>query len=211
MALVEGQRCTVPIQICARWLDPPDKPQRSCLEFRSPSRCPGGARPMRYCIDQYEYTPPGYTLPIAHVNWTEAQLICNSMQKRLCLEEEWEFACEGADALPYPYGFVRNGALCNHDVKDALFTKAGNLIDRRVSATSLPHCKSPFGVFNMVGNVDEWTTRTAPAGETLPHRSILRGGWWLTGRNRCRAATDSHGESYAGPQTGFRCCKAARR
>ena len=93
---------------------------------------------MRYCIDRYEYTPPGYTLPIAHVNWTEAQLICQHMQKRLCLEEEWEFACEGADALPYPYGFVRNGAICNHDIPEALFTNIGNLIDRRVSATSLP-------------------------------------------------------------------------
>jgi len=208
MALIEGQRCTVPVQICGRWLDPPDKPQRSCAYFRSPSQCQGGTRSLRFCIDRYEYTPKGYALPLVHVNWTEAQILCGKMEKRLCLEDEWEFACEGTDALPYPYGFERNGALCNHDLGTALFTSDGKLIDRRVPAASLPLCRSPFGVFNLVGNVDEWTTRVD---DDLPHRSILRGGWWLTGRNRCRAATDSHGERYAGPQTGFRCCKPARR
>lgn len=209
MALIQGARCTVPIQICTRWLDPPDKPQRSCAQFKSPSTCQGGTRALRFCIDRYEYTPDGYSLPLVHVNWTEAQLLCGKMQRRLCLEDEWEFACEGTDALPYPYGFERNGALCNHDVAAALFTSDGKLIDRRVPATSLLECKSQFGVFNLVGNVDEWTTRVGD--DMLPHRSILRGGWWLTGRNRCRAATDSHGEHYAGPQTGFRCCKSARR
>jgi formylglycine-generating enzyme required for sulfatase activity len=102
---------------------------------------------------------------------------------------------------------VRDGTACNHDIQEALFTPLGKLIDRRLSADALPRCKSPFGVFNLVGNVDEWTTRTT---NEAPMRSILRGGWWLQGRNRCRAATDSHQETYAGPQTGFRCCKAAR-
>jgi len=45
---------------------------------------------------------------------------------------------------------------------------------------------------------------------TAPRRAILRGGWWLIGRNRCRAATDNHSELYAGVQTGFRCCRAPR-
>ena len=110
-------------------------------------------------------------------------------------------------ASPYPYGNVRDGARCNHDVVGDLFSMRGKLVDRRVPAASLPSCESPFGVRNLVGNVDEWTTR---AGNESPWRSILRGGWWLTGRNRCRAATESHNEIYAGPQTGFRCCKEAR-
>ncbi len=206
MQLVDGNRCPTAIQTCKGWVDEPGRPKRACGEFAEPSVCQGKPRSMRYCIDRYEFTPKGYTLPLVHVSWTEAQTMCGRMGKRLCHEAEWEFACEGEQALPYPYGYKRDGARCNHD-RGSLFTRRGKLVDQRVPTESLDRCESPFGVFNLVGNVDEWTTR--PSG-TRPHRSILRGGWWLTGRSRCRAATSSHSEIYAGPQTGFRCCKAAR-
>ena len=208
MELVDGQRCLVPEQQCLRWLEVPgQEPQRSCAEFKAPSVCTGGRQAMRYCIDRYEYTPKGWSLPLVNVSWGEAQNICGAMDKRLCREEEWEFACEGPEALPYPYGYVRDGAACNHDRAD-LFDPRAKLRDQRVATDSLPRCKSPFGVFDLVGNVDEWTTRES---RDPPWRSILRGGWWLTGRNRCRAATESHSEIYAGSQTSFRCCKAARK
>jgi formylglycine-generating enzyme required for sulfatase activity len=161
---------------------------------------------MRYCIDRYEFTAPGEKLPIVNVAFPEAEHLCRKMDKRICFEQEWEFACEGPEAWPYPYGFVRDGKRCNHD-KDNLFVRGNELYDQRVAADSLPDCKSPFGVFNLVGNVDEWTHRP---GTKPPNRSILRGGWWLMGRSRCRAATSSHNETYAGAQTGFRCCKPAR-
>jgi sulfatase modifying factor 1 len=207
MEKVEGARCLNPIQECKRWLVVPgQQPERSCAEF-APTRCTGGHQNLRYCIDRYEYTPKGWELPLVHVSWSEAQTICRAEEKRLCREEEWEFACEGPEAFPYPYGYVRDGAACNHDL-DELFDPRGKLRDQRVAGDSRPRCKSPFGVFNLVGNVDEWTTRS---GNEPPWRSILRGGWWLTGRNRCRAATESHNEIYAGPQTSFRCCKEARK
>jgi formylglycine-generating enzyme required for sulfatase activity len=206
MVLVDGKRCGLVVQECLRWIDPPGMPQRACGEFARPTPCRGAERPMRFCIDRYEYQPASYRLPLVHVAWSEAQAICRALDKRLCHEEEWEFACEGEQASPYPYGWVRDGSACNND-REELFTLRGKLIDRRVAADALPRCKSPFGVFNLVGNVDEWTARSSAE---PGRRSILRGGWWLTGRSRCRAATDAHGESYAGPQTGFRCCKAAR-
>jgi formylglycine-generating enzyme required for sulfatase activity len=210
MVHIEGVRCSVPVQKCKRWL-----PRRSagrkiaCAEFEAPSICEGAKRKLDFCIDRLEFTPPGYTYPLTHVSWGEAQNLCREMDKRLCLETEWEFACEGPDALPFPYGYVRDPKRCNHDFpEEELVTAPDRWIDRRVAADALPGCKSPFGVLNMVGNVDEWTTRE---GREAPRRAILRGGWWLIGRNRCRAATDNHSELYAGVQTGFRCCKAARR
>lgn len=209
MVLAEGLRCSVPIQRCKRWLPRTSVGEKiACAEFAEPSECTGSRRSMRYCIDRYELTPPGYGLPLTHVNWTEAQNLCRAMDKRLCMEDEWEFACEGPDALPYPYGYVRDAKRCNHDFpEEELVTGPDQFIDHRVAKDARPECTSPFGVVNMVGNVDEWTTR--PSGEP-GHRAILRGGWWLIGRNRCRAATSNHGERYAGMQTGVRCCKAAR-
>lgn len=206
MVLVEGVRCGLVRQVCKGFIDPPGMPERACREYERPTPCDGAKSRMRYCIDRYEFTAPGEKLPMVNVAWSEAQLLCGKMDKRLCFEGEWEFACEGPEAWPYPYGFIRDGKRCNHD-KDNLFIRGNELFDQRVPADSLPECKSPFGVFNIVGNVDEWTHRP---GAKAPHRSILRGGWWLMGRSRCRAATGSHGESYAGAQTGFRCCKQAR-
>ena len=73
MVLVEGERCTLPIQECKYWVDDPGMPNRACGEFEQ-SRCKGAKQPMRYCIDRYEYTPPGYTYPIVNVSWGEAEM-----------------------------------------------------------------------------------------------------------------------------------------
>jgi len=210
MLRVQGIRCASPVQRCLRWLPRRSGGQKiACAEFAARSVCKGLKYRMDYCIDRYEFTPPGYTYPITHVNWTEAQNLCAAMDKRLCFEDEWEFACEGPQALPYPYGYVRDANRCNHDFPESeLVATDGAFIDRRVRADALPECKSPFGVLNLVGNVDEWTTRRAAE---PGKRAVLRGGWWLIGRNRCRAATANHGEVYAGMQTGFRCCRAVRK
>ncbi len=206
MVLVDGERCGLVEQVCKGYIDPPGMPKRACREYERPSVCEGAKKHMRFCIDRYEFTAPGHVLPLVNVSWPEAQHLCRKMDKRICFEREWEFACEGPEAWPYPYGFVRDGERCNHD-KDNLFIRGNDMYDQRVPADALPRCKSPFGVYNLVGNVDEWTHR--PTNEA-PNRSILRGGWWLMGRSRCRAATGSHNETYAGAQTGFRCCKPAR-
>ncbi len=207
MVLVEGVRCGLAQQECLRWVDPPGGlPQRACGEFSQPTVCRGVRQTMRFCIDRTEFTAPGERLPLVHVSFSEAELLCRKQQKRMCDEREWEFACEGPEALPFPYGYLRDGPRCNHDL-DNLFV-AGKLVDQRVAADARLECRSPFGVLNLVGNVDEWCQR---AGSQFPWRAVLKGGWWLTGRNRCRAVTDSHNETYAGPQTGFRCCRESRR
>lgn len=72
-------------------------------------------------------------------------------------------------------------------------------------------CTSPFGVRDLAGGVDEWTTRV---GRTPPggYDSILKGGYGggEPVRNRCRPATGAHGPSFRYYQIGFRCCSDAR-
>jgi formylglycine-generating enzyme required for sulfatase activity len=106
---------------------------------------------------------------------------------------------------PYPYGWKRDSSICNFDKTD-LGGPEEKLKDLRAPVDAYPSCLSPFGVHDMVGNVDEWVERENMA---APNRSALRGGWWLPGRNRCRAATTAHPEQYSGKQVGFRCCKDA--
>ena len=203
MVMVEGDYCPIVRQDCLQWLESPERFfYARCAEYEPFSLCLAQREHKRFCIDRYEYTAPREELPSSHRSWTAAQRICQAQGKRLCAESEWEFACEGEAMLPYPYGFVRDPQVCNFDRTD-LFEPDGSLRDLREPSDARPACASPFGVVNMVGNLDEWTTRE---GTQLPHRSVLRGGWWMPARDRCRAATTAHDEIYEGPQTGFRCC-----
>lgn len=208
MILVEGEYCPDVRQRCLRYLDDgvPGAflSHHRCAEFDPVPQCLSARAHRRFCIDRDEYVAPGADKPLVDQSWTMAKDLCESQGKRLCFESEWQFACEGEQLLPYPYGFKRDAKRCNHDLTDLEYR--GKLRDKRVRPGDRPDCTSPFGVRNMVGNVDEWTERD---GMQKPWRSSLRGGWWLAGRNNCGAATTGHDEFYFGPQTGVRCCSNA--
>lgn len=206
MVLVHGNACTEARQTCLSWLDTDsgEVPKR-CANFSTNVVCTGERKPMTFCIDRWEYTKAAGEVPVANVSWTVSKDMCRSMGKRLCTESEWVFACEGEDMLPYPTGYSREPNKCHFDQMD-LVDKKGKMRDLRRPGTEMPACASPFGVMNMIGNVDEWTEREKA---WTPWRASLKGGWWLAGRNRCRPATTGHDEYFFEVQTGFRCCKDA--
>jgi hypothetical protein len=208
MVLVDGTYCPNVKQTCIRWVDPPTSafPFTRCAEWKKPAVCEGDRVHKRYCIDKEEYVRAPDALPLVRLDWNEAEATCGEKGAHLCTEPEWEFACEGEEMLPYPYGFVRDPTACNFDRTD-LGKMGDGLIDHRAPADEFPRCVSPFGVHDMVGNVDEWTRNEHAV---APHRSALHGGWWLPGRNNCRQATLGHTEDYGGKQVGFRCCRDAR-
>jgi formylglycine-generating enzyme required for sulfatase activity len=208
MLLVDGMYCPQPKQVCKRWMDPLSSVYAfyRCAEYEAPSTCTSPQREHeRFCIDRDEYVRPGDALPLANQSWTSASRVCARDGKRLCLESEWQFACEGEEMRPYPYGFVRDATLCNIDQPHLGKPQAG-LTDLRAPVTAYPECLSPFGVHDMSGNVEEWTTLDHGK---APERSAMKGAWWLPGKNNCRAVTLGHGEIYAGPQVGVRCCRDA--
>ncbi len=208
MVLVEGMYCPEVKQICKRWMDPPSSPYGyfRCAEYDEPATCVSPARVQkRFCIDREEYVRPGDSLPLANQSWTSAARICAADGKRLCLESEWQFACEGEEMRPYPYGFSRDKTACNIDQPHLGKPQTG-LTDLRAPVSAYPDCLSPFGVHDMSGNVEEWATLDRGK---APDRSTMKGAWWLPGKNNCRAATLGHGETYEGPQVGVRCCKEA--
>lgn len=208
MLIVDGDHCADAEQTCLRWLDPPPYANLRCGEYAKPAKCKGATSHRRFCIDRDEYAEPsptgnaGDALPVVNKNWLEAKSLCEARGARLCKEAEWELACEGPELSPYPYGFKRDSSICNLDRTD-LGGPMEKLTDHRAPLSAFPRCVSPYGVHDLVGNVDEWVERE---GVAPPRRSALRGGWWLPGRNRCRAATLHHGEDYFAKQVGFRCC-----
>jgi Sulfatase-modifying factor enzyme 1 len=212
MVAVEGEYCTEVRQECKKWLDDPKLPYARCGEYQPESTCVGERVPMHYCMDRYEYTKPGDTLPMNHASFVVASDVCKSVGKRICTESEWNFACEGEEMRPYPYGFERK-AVCNQDrPKEELYDSSNKkfqvLADRRMPAGANPDCVSPFGVYDMVGNVDEPVLRESQR-YNYPYRNGLKGGWWMPARNRCRPATTKHDDHYEDIQVGVRCCADA--
>lgn len=194
-----------------------------CLEYASPTKCLSSERiPMRFCVDRYEFPNEKGAIPSLLISWTEAKAKCESLGKRLCTEREFNFACEGEEMLPYTYGYVRDPEKCSVDKAYRKRTKKlfryekcmqrpackDHLaeLDQRLPAGSLPACVSPFGVFDMNGNINEWVEIP---GKKYPDRSGLKGGWWGPVRGRCRPTVDFHKEDDFGYEEGFRCCSDA--
>ncbi|HEU5075503.1 MAG TPA: SUMF1/EgtB/PvdO family nonheme iron enzyme [Polyangiaceae bacterium] len=202
MVLVEGDYCPNVEQRCLRYLDPPGRyEQFRCAEYAKPVCRSKERKRLRYCIDRDEYAEPGEHLPANHRSFTHAEKACGSLGKRVCLESEWNFACEGEEMLPYPYGLSRDPSACNADRTDIL-TSGGELRDLRAPAGAYPRCVSPFGVRNLSGNLEEFVAMDGPG----PARPAMKGAYWQPSRNFCRAAQTAHDRYYNGTETGFRCC-----
>ncbi len=204
MVLVEGEYCPEVQHHCLRYLDPPGRYHRfRCAEYGEP-RCLGKRVHKRFCIDRDEYAPKGEALPANYQSWSSADQYCRTVGKRVCLESEWNFACEGEEMRPYPYGFRRDPSACNADHTD-IFTEQKQLRDLRATAGDYPRCVSPFGVRNLSGTLEEFVTRDG----TKPAKPAMKGAYWQPSRNHCRAAQTAHDQYYRGIETGFRCCADA--
>ncbi len=152
------------------------------------------SRGMHFCIDRFEYPDRKGDYPIIAVTWREAVGLCEQRGRRLCTEDEWTFACEGEEALPYANGYTRDATAC---VIDRTWRRVDEtMLVSRDRATALsevdylwqgeasganPRCRSPFGVYDMTG-------------------------YWGPVRTRCRPSTRAHDEDFYFYQQGFRCC-----
>ena len=119
-------------------------------------------------------------MPQAHISREQAALACKNAGKRLCTDEEWITACKGKKPTTWPYGDEQKVGRCNDNgisSFQALFGPDGggpppqsaytweNLNDPRLNqakntcAPSGRHkkCKNSFKVYDMVGNLHEWT------------------------------------------------------
>jgi formylglycine-generating enzyme required for sulfatase activity len=95
--------------------------------------------------------PPGQERhPVTGVSWHDAMAYCQWLSQatgrryRLPTEAEWEKAARGKDGHRYPWG---------NEWDDARVNRTGEA----APVDAIPQGGSPFGVLDLIGNVQEWT------------------------------------------------------
>lgn len=87
--------------------------------------------------------------PAVNVTWFDAKAYCESLGKRLPTEEEWEKAARGPEGNTFSWGNK-----FNKDKANSGFSK----ISSSAPVGTFPKDVSFYNVFDMTGNVSEWTS-----------------------------------------------------
>jgi formylglycine-generating enzyme required for sulfatase activity len=178
----------------------------------------GAATNIRVCMDQFEAPNTRGARPLVMQSYKTAKQWCARRNKRVCTEQEWEFACEGRDHRALSYGWHVDVALCNsgktwrsYDAAklygdDADSQKEVERLWQGAPSGSFDRCVSPFGIYDMNGNVEEWVTSR----KRRKYPGALMGGFWAKPWTGCRGTNDAHEPKFKFYETGFRCCMSPR-
>lgn len=156
--------------------------------------------------------PQGYATGLV------AEAACAAAGKRLCSEDEFVTACRGERDTLFPYGPDFEEGACNvfrEDHPASLLHDNPSLghLDPRLNRVpgqkgpllhvtgDFPKCVSRWGddgVYDLVGNLDEWLDE--------PNGAFAGGFYARSTRNGCEALVGAHPKSYLDYSTGVRCC-----
>jgi formylglycine-generating enzyme required for sulfatase activity len=143
----------------------------------------------------------GQNFPVVGISWFEAEAYANWLSERtghlyrLPTEAEWEKSVRGTMGSKYPWGDEFDKNLCNS-------SESG--LHRTCPVGIYPEGKSPYGCFDMAGNVWEWCSDwyntdyyanspdRNPKGPPVGAIRVLRGGGWSSLARLCRSAIRCH-------------------
>ncbi|MGE5376893.1 MAG: SUMF1/EgtB/PvdO family nonheme iron enzyme [Bacteroidota bacterium] len=147
----------------------------------------------RACVDANVCSPPKDVNdylnsqyadhPVVYVDWNMAKMYCEWRGAKLPTEAQWEKAARGTDGRTYPWGE-------DIDCSEANYLDCAGGTS---SVTAHPGGASPYGIYDMAGNVWEWVAdwysdtyyqispANDPGGPGDGKLKIVRGGAWNVG------------------------------
>ncbi len=159
---------------------------------------------------------PGYeNHPMVDVTWFGAKAYCEFYGWRLPTEIEWEKAARGTDGRPFPWGGKISGRNANFYASRDPFEKGplgkhgdttpvGFYNGKTYNGYETLDSPSPYGLYDMAGNVWQWTGNVYP----YEHYRYMRGGSKDNYEYNLRAwRRNNAGPDYYAPNVGFRCAR----
>lgn len=163
------------------------------------------ARNKRLCYDN-EWTTAcegqeGWAFPYGNVRVPGR---CND-------DKEWRLYTQGLLNL-WPSNLVVEDLELLEDFLDRVENSGANPAQAAVHIRELyqgdpsglnDECVNAHGVYDLIGNVEEWTERSV--GGQAPFSGNLKGRYWAESRT-CQSNITSHGDGFRFYEIGFRCC-----
>jgi hypothetical protein len=121
-----------------------------------------------------EFIPGKENHPVVNMTWHDAVAFCEWAGKSLPTAAQWDKAARGTDGRIYPWGNQWDATRCNTSGQGT------------TPVDQYPNGVSPYGCYDMAGNVDEWCQDWFAEER---HQRVLRGGSWNLSRWSTRCDT----------------------
>jgi eukaryotic-like serine/threonine-protein kinase len=181
------------VYLDAFWIDQYEVTNKQYAQCVEAGACKAPINTGSATRESYYGNPEFDEYPVIEMRWEDANAYCIWAERSLPTEAQWEKAARGTDGRLFTWG--------NDNPNENLLNYNKNVGDT-TKVDSYEAGKSPYGAYDMAGNVGEWVAdkysqvyyskspAENPTGPTAGETHVIRGGTLHTGQYTFIRVTD---------------------